>query len=94
MVSGEDGTAQQTIKKKGSYLEKYPSGKKKMEGNFSEYLKQGEWKSFDETGNFPTEIVKQLGEMGLMGMMVEEKWGGAGLDTVTYAMAMEAVSAA
>jgi butyryl-CoA dehydrogenase len=48
----------------------------------------------DESGEFPTEIVKQMGEMGLMGMMVEEKWGGAGLSTVEYAMAIEAISAA
>ncbi len=48
----------------------------------------------DETGEFPTEIIKQMAEMGLMGMMVEEKWGGAGLSTVEYAMAMEAVSSA
>lgn len=46
----------------------------------------------DQTGEFPTDIVKQMGEMGLMGMMVEEKWGGAGLSTVEYAMAMEAIS--
>ena len=48
----------------------------------------------DQTGEFPTANIKQMGEMGLMGMMVDEKWGGAGLDTVTYAMAMEAISAA
>ena len=48
----------------------------------------------DDTGEFPTENVKQMGEMGLMGMMVEEKWGGSELSTVTYAMAMEAISAA
>lgn len=48
----------------------------------------------DQTGEFPTDIVKQMGEMGLMGMMVDEKWGGAGLDTVSYAMAMESISAA
>ncbi|NDG86219.1 MAG: acyl-CoA dehydrogenase, partial [Proteobacteria bacterium] len=48
----------------------------------------------DETGEFPTETVKQMAEMGLMGMMVEEKWGGAGLGTVEYAMAMESISAA
>jgi alkylation response protein AidB-like acyl-CoA dehydrogenase len=48
----------------------------------------------DETGEFPVESVKQMAEMGLMGMMVEEKWGGAGLDTVSYAMAMEAISQA
>src|SRR5687768_15011435 len=48
----------------------------------------------DQSGRFPTEIVKQLGEMGLMGMMVPEEWGGAGMDTVSYAMAMEEISAA
>ncbi|MBC7692998.1 MAG: acyl-CoA dehydrogenase [Methylotenera sp.] len=51
-------------------------------------------KELDETHRFPTEIVKQLGEMGLMGMMVSEQWGGAGMDAVSYAMAMEEVSAA
>lgn len=48
----------------------------------------------DESGEFPTEIVKQLGEMGLMGMMVPEEYGGAGMDAVSYAMCMEEVSAA
>ncbi len=51
-------------------------------------------KELDETGRFPTEIVQQLASMGLMGMMVPEEWGGAGMDTVSYAMAMEEVSAA
>jgi butyryl-CoA dehydrogenase len=48
----------------------------------------------DQSGEFPTDIVRQMSEMGLMGMMVEEKWGGAGLDAVSYAMSMEAISAA
>lgn len=51
-------------------------------------------KEHDETGKFPTEIVAQLAEMGLMGMIVEERWGGAGMDSVSYAIAMEEVSAA
>jgi butyryl-CoA dehydrogenase len=51
-------------------------------------------KSADETGNFPTAIVKQLGEMGLMGIMVPEEYGGSGLDAISYAMCMEEVSAA
>jgi butyryl-CoA dehydrogenase len=51
-------------------------------------------KHHDETGEFPTQIVKQLAEMGLLGMMVPEEWGGAGLDVVSYAMAIEEVSAA
>lgn len=48
----------------------------------------------DQTGEFPTEIVKQLGEMGMMGMMVPEQWGGSQMDAVSYAMAMEEVAAA
>ena len=48
----------------------------------------------DQSGEFPTESVKQMAEMGLMGMMVEDQWGGTGLNTVTYAMAMEAISQA
>jgi butyryl-CoA dehydrogenase len=51
-------------------------------------------KELDETGRFPTEIIKQLAEMGLMGMMVPETYGGAGMDAVSYAMAMEEVAAA
>lgn len=51
-------------------------------------------KENDETGNFPHDLVKQLAEMGLMGMMVPEEYGGAGMDTVSYAMCMEEVSAA
>jgi butyryl-CoA dehydrogenase len=48
----------------------------------------------DDSGEFPHETIRQLGEMGLMGMMVPEQWGGSGLDAVSYAMAMEEVSAA
>lgn len=51
-------------------------------------------KEFDETGTFPSTIIQQLGEMGLMGMMVSEAWGGAGMDTVSYAMALEEIAAA
>ena len=51
-------------------------------------------KELDETGRFPTELVAQLADMGLMGMMVPEEYGGAGMDTVSYAMAMEEVAAA
>jgi len=51
-------------------------------------------KHHDETGEFPASQVKQMGEMGLMGMMVSEEFGGAGLDVVSYAMCMEEISAA
>jgi alkylation response protein AidB-like acyl-CoA dehydrogenase len=46
----------------------------------------------DINATFPTEIVKQLGEMGFMGMMVAQEWGGSGLDTVSYVLAMEEIS--
>lgn len=46
----------------------------------------------DEKEEFPYEQVKKMGELGLMGMMVEEKWEGAGLDTVSYVLAMEEIS--
>jgi len=51
-------------------------------------------KTIDESGKFPSEIIRQLSEMGMMGMMVPETWGGSQMDTVSYAMAMEEISAA
>ncbi|UCH10123.1 MAG: acyl-CoA dehydrogenase [Fidelibacterota bacterium] len=45
----------------------------------------------DETKTWPEDIVRQLGEMGLLGMMVPEQWGGAGMDTVLYTIALEEV---
>lgn len=51
-------------------------------------------KELDETGRFPTELIQQMAEMGLMGMMVPEEYGGAGLDVVSYAMCMEEISSA
>jgi alkylation response protein AidB-like acyl-CoA dehydrogenase len=46
----------------------------------------------DEKEIFPTEEIKELGELGFMGMMVPEEYGGAGLDTMSYAIAMEEIS--
>jgi alkylation response protein AidB-like acyl-CoA dehydrogenase len=46
----------------------------------------------DLTGEFPHEIIKKLGELGFMGMMVDPEWGGSGLDTVSYVLAMEEIS--
>ena len=48
----------------------------------------------DHEERFPAEIVQQMGELGFMGMNVDEAYGGAGLDTVCYALAMEEVSKA
>ena len=46
----------------------------------------------DEKEEFPTDAVKKMGELGLMGMMTSEQWGGAGLDTVSYVLAMIEIS--
>jgi len=46
----------------------------------------------DVSGEFPHEAVKKLGELGFMGMMVSPDWDGAGMDTVSYVIAMEEIS--
>lgn len=47
----------------------------------------------DETGRFPFEIVKKLGEMGVMGAQVPEQYGGAGLSTRIFARIVEEIAA-
>ena len=46
----------------------------------------------DETETFPTEQIKQMGELGFLGMMVDPQYGGSGLDTISYVLAMEEIS--
>lgn len=46
----------------------------------------------DLNSEFPHEIIKKLGELGFMGMMVSPEWGGAGMDTVSYVLAIEELS--
>ena len=46
----------------------------------------------DDNQQFPTEEVKQMGELGFLGMMVDPKYGGGGMDTKSYVVAMEEIS--
>ena len=46
----------------------------------------------DNQQKFPAEEIKQLGELGFMGMMVDPKYGGSGMDTLAYVLAMEEIS--
>lgn len=46
----------------------------------------------DLNAAFPADIIKQLGEMGFMGMMVKPEYGGAGMDTISYVLAIEEIS--
>jgi alkylation response protein AidB-like acyl-CoA dehydrogenase len=46
----------------------------------------------DNLQKFPAEEIKQLGELGFMGMMVSPEYGGSGMDTISYVLAMEEIS--
>jgi alkylation response protein AidB-like acyl-CoA dehydrogenase len=46
----------------------------------------------DEKQQFPAEQIKALGELGFMGMMVDPKYGGSGMDTISYVLVMEELS--
>ena len=44
---------------------------------------------WDEEASFPAETVTKLGELGIMGVMVPEEYGGSGMDTISYSIAVE-----
>jgi len=46
----------------------------------------------DEHQKFPAEEIKQMGELGFLGMMVDPKYGGGGMDSISYVLAMEEIS--
>ncbi len=48
----------------------------------------------DREARFPHETVKRMGELGLLGIMVPEAWGGSGADTVAYVVALEEIAKA
>ncbi|MDY3352079.1 acyl-CoA dehydrogenase [Riemerella anatipestifer] len=46
----------------------------------------------DKDQKFPAEQVKKMGELGFLGMMVDPKYGGAGMDSISYVLAMEEIA--
>src|SRR5262245_16262205 len=48
----------------------------------------------DKSGRWPAEIVTKMAELGFLGVAIPSEYGGAGLDTLTYALVMEEISAA
>jgi butyryl-CoA dehydrogenase len=46
----------------------------------------------DKSGQFPWQIIRKMGELGLMGLPFSEEYGGAGADTICYAIAVEEIS--
>jgi len=47
---------------------------------------------FDESGTFPFETIQKMGQLGLMGVEIPEEYGGAGMDTIAYVLALEEIS--
>jgi alkylation response protein AidB-like acyl-CoA dehydrogenase len=50
--------------------------------------------AIDATGQFPLDVIRAAGERGLCGATIQKSWGGAGLDYVSYALAIEAIARA
>lgn len=48
----------------------------------------------DAKGEFPSRFIPKMAELGLMGMMIPTQWGGSGLDTLAYVLALEEISVA
>ncbi|UCC76094.1 MAG: acyl-CoA dehydrogenase family protein, partial [Anaerolineales bacterium] len=46
----------------------------------------------DASGEFPWEIIRKMGSLGLMGLPIPEEYGGSEADTITYAIAVEEIS--
>ena len=46
----------------------------------------------DKEQHFPKELIKKMGDLGFLGMMVDPKYGGGGMDTISYALVMEELS--
>ncbi len=46
---------------------------------------------YDESGEFPSKTIRKMGEMGFMGIEVPEEYGGAGMDTLSYVLALEEI---
>jgi butyryl-CoA dehydrogenase len=49
-------------------------------------------REYEREGKFPAEQIRKLGELGCCGMLVPEEWGGAGTDTISYALMLEEVA--
>ncbi|MBM4378115.1 MAG: acyl-CoA dehydrogenase family protein [Deltaproteobacteria bacterium] len=64
----------------------------KMVRDFCEKNVKPHAREWDRSGTFPREVVRQLGELGIMGMQIPEEFGGAGLDTLAVAVVVEEIA--
>ena len=65
---------------------------RKMVRDFAEKEIRPIAKEIDATGQFPWEVVRKMGGLGLLGLPIPEEYGGSGADTVSYAIAVEEIS--
>lgn len=64
-----------------------------MARNFAQERLAPNAAEWDKTKKFPAEELKAMGELGLYGMTIPEEWGGAGIDYVSFALAIEEIAA-
>ena len=67
---------------------------REMARRFSDEVVAPQAHDLDEREAFPAQIVKQMGELGFLGLPFPEKYGGAGMDTLAYAIAVEEIARA
>jgi alkylation response protein AidB-like acyl-CoA dehydrogenase len=67
---------------------------REMARRFADEVVAPQARDLDEREEFPTDIVKQMAELGFMGLPYPEKYGGAGLDYLAYAIAVEEIARA
>ncbi|HUT14908.1 MAG TPA: acyl-CoA dehydrogenase, partial [Anaerolineae bacterium] len=65
---------------------------RKMVRDFAENEIRPIAKEMDVSEEFPWDVIRKMGNLGLMGLTIPEEYGGAGADTITYAIAVEEVS--
>src|SRR3989338_3575768 len=66
----------------------------KMAREFAEKEVAPRAEELDRKSEFPADAVKKMGELGLMGMMIPQELGGAGLDSISYVLALEEIATA
>ena len=64
-----------------------------MARNFAQERLAPNAAEWDKINHFPAEELKEMGELGLFGMTIPEQWGGAGVDYVSFALAIEEIAA-
>ncbi len=67
---------------------------REMARKFADEVVAPRARALDENEEFPTDIVKQMGELGFLGLPFSEQYGGAGLDTLAYVIAVEEIARA